>query len=92
MVKGLRKIDELGRITIPSELRRSLGWECKGESNSGLGTPIKISVEGKRVILESAEEPTCSFCGGNVDVIRYEQGHICIGCFVNIKNKFMLGK
>lgn len=92
MVKGLRKIDELGRITIPSELRRNLGWKCKGEMGGSLGTSVKISVEGKRIILESAEEPTCSLCGGSEDVLKHNQGYICIGCFLDLKDKFMRGR
>ena len=41
----VRKIDGLGRIVIPAELRNLRGWDH--------GTPVAIFVEGDQIILES---------------------------------------
>lgn len=41
----VRKIDELGRIVIPMEIRRNLGLEEKD--------PIEIFVDGDSIILKS---------------------------------------
>lgn len=40
----VRKVDELGRVVIPSELRRILEIDIK--------TPVEIFVEGERIILK----------------------------------------
>lgn len=40
----VRKVDELGRVVIPSELRRILEIDIK--------TPVEIFVEGEQIILK----------------------------------------
>ena len=40
----VRKIDELGRIVIPKEVRKAHGW--------GTGQPMEMFVEGERVIMQ----------------------------------------
>lgn len=44
MVSGIiRRVDDLGRIVIPKEIRRARGWEE--------GAPIEIIPDGNEVIL-----------------------------------------
>ena len=50
----VRKVDELGRIVLPIELRRTLGIEIKD--------PIEIYVDGDYILLKKYE-PACIFCG-----------------------------
>ena len=50
----VRKLDPLGRVVIPMELRKTFGWSDK--------TPLEIYVEGERVIL-GKYEPGCTICG-----------------------------
>ena len=45
--------DELGRVVIPIELRRTLGIEEK---------TLEIYVDGEKIILKKYE-PACIFCG-----------------------------
>ncbi|MEK3729666.1 MULTISPECIES: AbrB/MazE/SpoVT family DNA-binding domain-containing protein [unclassified Lysinibacillus] len=40
----VRKVDELGRITLPKELRRTLGIES--------GDPVEIFIDGDQIILK----------------------------------------
>lgn len=40
----VRKVDELGRVVVPIELRRSLGIDVKD--------PVEVFVEGERIILQ----------------------------------------
>lgn len=40
----VRRIDDLGRIVLPKELRRSLGISK--------GNPLEIGIEGRRIVLE----------------------------------------
>ncbi len=58
----VRKLDELGRITLPIELRRTLGIE---ERDS-----LEIYVEDDRIILQKYE-PTDIFTGSKNDLYEY---------------------
>ena len=58
----VRKLDELGRITLPIELRRNLGV---GERD-----PLEIFVEDERIILQKYE-PTDIFDGCKEDLYEY---------------------
>lgn len=60
----VRKVDELGRIVLPKELRRTLGI---GEKD-----PMEIYTDGKGIILRKYA-PGCAFCG-SVNGIRYIHG------------------
>lgn len=72
-----RKVDELGRVVIPIELRRTLQIEEKD--------PLEIYVDGEKIILRKYE-PGCIFCG-NADKLRnFKDKNICEDCFNLMKN------
>ena len=50
----VRKVDELGRIVLPIELRRTMGIDVKDA--------LEIYVEGDTIMLRKYE-PSCVFCG-----------------------------
>lgn len=85
MKKGFKCIDELGRIIIPKDARAELGW-CKKKGDTP-GTPITFKVDGNKLILESAEEPSCPFCGSKDEVFKYKNGSICIRCYNGIRKE-----
>ncbi len=58
----VRRLDELGRITIPIELRRSLGIEDRDA--------LEIFTEDNCIVLEKYE-PTDIFTGSKEDLIEY---------------------
>ncbi len=58
----VRRLDELGRITLPIELRRTLGVEDRDS--------LEIYVEEDRIILKKYE-PTDIFSGTREDLIDY---------------------
>lgn len=58
----VRKLDELGRITLPIELRRTM--------NATERDPLEIYVEDDRIILQKYE-PTCLFTGEREDLYEY---------------------
>jgi transcriptional pleiotropic regulator of transition state genes len=66
-----RRIDHLGRIVIPAELRRLLGINE--------GDYIHFSAEDGRVILEKLEE-RCTFCGSTSDLSQFRSKLVCSGC------------
>lgn len=67
----VRKMDELGRIVLPIELRRTLGIAEK----DGLET----FVDGEQVILRKYQ-PACSFCNSMDDVTEFKGKLICGNC------------
>jgi transcriptional pleiotropic regulator of transition state genes len=71
----VRKVDELGRIVIPVELRRTLGIDDRDS--------LEIFVDGDQVILRKYE-PACIFCGSVDDVVIYKGKRICKACFTEM--------
>ena len=72
----VRKVDELGRIVLPIELRRTLEI---AERDS-----LEIYVEGSTIILKKYE-PACIFCGDAQDVVNYKGRNICKKCLDEMK-------
>lgn len=72
----IRKVDDLGRIVIPVELRRALDIDIKD--------PIEIFTEGKQIILQKYE-PACNFCGGFKEITEFHGKKICIDCINELK-------
>ena len=67
----IREMDELGRIVIPIELRRSLDMTK--------GTNIEIFVEDDVISLRKVKD-SCVFCGGTKDISAFRDKNICGKC------------
>ena len=74
----VRKVDELGRIVLPIELRRTLGIEEKDR--------IEIFVDGESIILRKYQ-PACIFCDNAKDIINYKGKNICPDCIHAMNEK-----
>ena len=74
----VRKVDELGRIVLPIELRRTLGIEEKDR--------IEIFVDGESIILRKYH-PACIFCDNAKDIINYKGKNICPDCIRAMNEK-----
>lgn len=74
----VRKVDELGRIVLPIELRRTLGIEEKDR--------IEIFVDGESIILRQYQ-PACIFCDNAKDIINYKGKNICPDCIRAMNEK-----
>ncbi|MBA2132025.1 AbrB/MazE/SpoVT family DNA-binding domain-containing protein [Hydrogenispora sp. UU3] len=72
----VRKVDELGRVVIPIELRRTLRIEEKDA--------LEIYVDGERIILKKYE-PACIFCGNADNVRNFKEKNICQDCLDAMK-------
>lgn len=72
----VRKVDELGRIVIPIELRRTLDINIKDS--------LEIFVDGEYIVFKKYE-PACIFCGNAKDVIHYKGKNICSNCMEELK-------
>lgn len=73
----IRKLDKLGRIVLPKELRTLL--QLKENE-----TPIEIFVEGNNIVL-GKYETHCVFCGEARDNITYKCKNICKACYKEIQ-------
>lgn len=71
----VRPIDQLGRIVIPKELRRTLDIE--------VGDPLEIFVDGEEVILRKYE-PGCVFCGNVKYIVEFKGKKVCTNCIKGI--------
>jgi transcriptional pleiotropic regulator of transition state genes len=68
----VRKVDELGRVVIPIELRRTY--------KINIGDPLEIYVDSDKILLKKFV-PTCMFCGGvNDTLITFNEKVICKTC------------
>ena len=74
----VRRVDELGRIVIPIEMRNALDIAQKD--------PVEISMEGSSIILRKYEN-RCVFCGALRPSIRYNGKLMCKKCLEKINEQ-----
>lgn len=74
----VRKVDELGRVVIPIELRNNLGIKEKD--------PIEIYVDGSSIVLKKFQ-PNCIFCGGTKKLVEYKGKLVCSTCSKKIEEE-----
>jgi len=74
----VRKVDELGRVVLPKELRTTL--------NINQRDPLEIYVDGDSIILKKYE-PACIFCGNAKDVVVHNDKKICKDCLDELVSK-----
>ncbi|MCD4837018.1 AbrB/MazE/SpoVT family DNA-binding domain-containing protein [Merdimmobilis hominis] len=67
----VRRVDELGRIVLPIELRRTLGIDVKDA--------LEIFVDGNQIVLNKYE-PACIFCNSANDIVNFKGKNICRQC------------
>lgn len=72
----VRKVDELGRIVLPIELRRTLDISVKDT--------MEIYVEGNTVVLKK-HQPDCIFCGDTRDVTTFHGKNVCASCLKELR-------
>ena len=72
----VRKVDELGRIVLPIEMRRTLGISEKD--------PVEFYTEADSIILRKFEN-ACVFCNRTNDIVSFEGKNICSSCLSNLK-------
>lgn len=73
-----RRLDSLGRIAVPIELRRTMGIKEKDA--------LEIFVDGDKIILKKYE-PACIFCGDAEDVVNYKGKNLCKACLEELKKQ-----
>ncbi|HET7486771.1 MAG TPA: AbrB/MazE/SpoVT family DNA-binding domain-containing protein [Acidimicrobiales bacterium] len=66
-----RKVDDLGRIVLPVEMRRMFGIRP--------GDELEISVDGGAIVLRKVED-RCVFCGDGDGLRGYRDKQVCKAC------------
>lgn len=76
----VRKVDELGRIVLPKELRNSL--------NINERDPLEIYVDNENRIILKKYEPACIFCGSMKEIVNYKGYNVCHECHKKLSKAF----
>ena len=74
----VRKVDDLGRIVLPIELRRTLDIAERDA--------LEIFMDGESIVLKKYS-PSCIFCGDADNIVFFNGKRICQNCLEEIKNK-----
>lgn len=72
----VRKIDELGRIVLPIEIRQNL--EIKEKD------PLEMFIKEDGVFIKKTR-PSCIFCNSNIGLKTFSDKDICSNCINKIK-------
>lgn len=72
----VRKVDELGRIVLPKELRMTLNINEKD--------PLEIFVDDDGRIILKKYEPACVFCNSMNDVTTFKNHSVCRECMIKL--------
>ena len=72
----VRKIDELGRIVMPAEIRQTLGLQVRDA--------MEIYIDGDRIVLKKYQ-PSCIFCTNVEGLVTFEDKRICPQCLSKLK-------
>ena len=75
----VRKVDELGRIVLPIELRRTLDIEEKDS--------LEIYMDGPSIVLKKFQ-PTCIFCDSDQGIVEFRGKNVCPKCFAEMSAAF----
>ncbi|HBL83625.1 MAG: AbrB family transcriptional regulator [Clostridiales bacterium GWF2_38_85] len=72
----VRKMDELGRVVIPKELRDVL--------NISIKDPVEIFGDGDKIVVRKFNA-SCIFCGNIQKAMIYKGKFVCDDCIQEIK-------
>ena len=77
----VRKVDELGRIVLPIEIRRTMNIDkCDA---------VEIFVDEEKIVLKKYQ-PACIFCG-NADNVTFFKGKlVCSDCLISLKKSVQI--
>lgn len=74
----VRKVDELGRIVLPIELRRTLDIAERD--------PLEIYMEGDAIVLRKYQ-PACVFCDSTKGIVNFRGKNVCSDCIRTMREK-----
>lgn len=71
-----KTVDDLGRIVLPKEIRKSLGFDIRSS--------VELYVEGDSLIIKKAKS-NCVFCSSNDNLVEFNGKMVCQDCINNLK-------
>lgn len=74
----VRQIDKLGRLVLPSDIRKSLNIKDGVDA-------VEFFVDNDSIIIKKYR-PSCIFCDSAEDIITYKNQAICQSCLNELKN------
>lgn len=75
----VRKVDELGRIVLPIEIRKTLDIEQRDA--------LEIFVDSDRIVLQKYQ-PACIFCSQVDNIVYFNGKRVCASCLAKLKEQF----
>ena len=82
----VRKVDELGRIVLPVELRRTMDIVEKDALDISERDPLEIYVDGNSIVLRKYR-PSCIFCDSTKDVRTFRGRNVCPRCLRELRER-----
>jgi AbrB family transcriptional regulator, transcriptional pleiotropic regulator of transition state genes len=73
----VRRVDELGRIVIPVEIRKRFGIAVRD--------PLEIGVRGDTIVLSKPQD-SCVFCGSRTQLEEFKGRQVCVDCRVELSS------
>ena len=67
----VRKVDELGRIVLPKDIREAIDVKT--------GDSMEIYLDEKMVFLKK-HLPSCIFCGNTEELVEFKGSLVCSNC------------
>ncbi|MBQ8849641.1 MAG: AbrB/MazE/SpoVT family DNA-binding domain-containing protein [Clostridia bacterium] len=75
----VRKVDNLGRIVLPIEIRKVLDIKEKDS--------IEIFIDDDKIVL-AKYQPSCIFCGNTENIVYFNGKRVCADCIEKMKSNF----
>lgn len=73
----VRRVDELGRLVIPKEMRKKM--------NIADNDPVEIFVDGEKIII-TKYTPFCTFCQSDESVTEFKGRNVCRACLEEMRS------
>ena len=74
----VRKVDELGRIVLPVEIRNVLDIKSKDA--------IEIFTDNDKIVLQKYQ-PACIFCNDVDNIVYFNGKRVCSACIAKLKEQ-----
>ena len=74
----VRKMDDLGRVVLPIEIRKMMEI---GEKDA-----VEIFTDDDRIILQKYQ-PACIFCNSVDDIVYFNGKRVCAACVAKMKEQ-----
>ena len=74
----VRKVDELGRIVLPIEIRKVLDIKQ--------GDAIEIFTDNDKIVLQKYQ-PSCIFCNNAENIVYFQNKRVCFDCLEKLKSQ-----